>query len=38
MDQNYNCKIIDFGDARKVSEESVESKQFKQSEFVDHQP
>jgi serine/threonine protein kinase len=38
MDENYNCKIIDFGDARKVSEESVESKQSKQSGFVDHQP
>ena len=27
IDHNYNCKIIDFGDARKVEESSTESKQ-----------
>lgn len=27
LDENYNCKIIDFGDARKVEEELDEDEE-----------
>lgn len=32
LDDNYNCKVIDFGDAKKVDEEPIEEEETKDTE------
>jgi hypothetical protein len=32
LDENYNCKVIDFGDAKKVDEPPIEDEPLPEEE------
>lgn len=38
LDENYNCKVIDFGDAKKVDEEAIVDEPEKEEEKEDNFP
>jgi|TARA_B110001450_G_scaffold193346_1_gene181587 serine/threonine protein kinase len=38
LDENYNCKVIDFGDAKKVDEEAIVDEPETEEEKEDNFP